>query len=419
MNFKTLRILIVTLAVSCLAACSTPHTLVDTPNLYAKTETLYPSETVAPSYQTASPELFYVTDRKVSETGGYEAGRSASMAFGFVNVAFGEDLSWHELTQLSGSKTREKDIPLTLSHRQEIIRFPETPLPFEQRDGQYVTEQSAAEAYDNATLILQQALRAKLEDSEDKEIIFYVHGFNTSFEDSALNLADIWHFTGRHGVPVFYSWPAAHGGLLGYFIDSESGEYSIFHLKETLRILAAIPELEKIHIIAHSRGTALVSSAVRELVIEARAAGDDPKTRLKFDNVILAAPDLDVGVVQQRLAAERLETALGQITVYMNADDEALGLSQFLVAGLSFGRLTSNDLSSQEKNNLNHIDNVAFINVEGVNSFIGHSYYRTNTGALSDIAILIKDGFKPGDQKRPLVRTEGNFWTLPNGYPYQ
>ncbi|MEM6903902.1 MAG: alpha/beta hydrolase, partial [Pseudomonadota bacterium] len=242
-------------------------------------------------------------------------------------------------------------------------------------------------------------------------------GIQNFGEDGAYNLADIWHFTGRHGVPVFYSWPAAHGGLLGYFVDSESGEYSIYHLKETIRILAAIPELENLHILAHSRGTVLVSTAIRELVIEARGAGISPRDRLKMQNVILAAPDLDFGVVQQRLAAERLETAIGHITVYTNAGDEALGLSQFLVAGLRFGRVTSNDLSDREKQALNKIRNVSFINVQGIDGFIGHSYYRTNAGALSDIATVIKDSAAPGSTQRPLINGDGNFWTLPEGYP--
>lgn len=65
-----------------------------------------------------------------------------------------------------------------------------------------------------------------------------------------------------------------------------------------------MPEVGSIHILAHSRGTDITTTALRELVIEARAAGKNPVTFLKVKNIILAAPDLDYGVVTQRLIAE-------------------------------------------------------------------------------------------------------------------
>lgn len=417
MNFKISKFLITIAATIMLSACSTPHMLPNTPNLYAASEISYPYEDVAPGYQTSSPDLFFVSDRFRSAEGDYIAQRSASMAFGKVTVNFGDQINWDELVRISSTRQRDQDIPLTLSNIEEITHFPATPLPFDMVDGEYIVREDIAKAYAASTKAMQEEVRNKLKESKDKDIVFFVHGFNTSFENSALNLADIWHFTGRHGVPVFYSWPVAHGGVKGYFVDSEAGEFSIYHLKETIRILSAIPELESLHVIAHSRGTALVSSAVRELVIETRASGQDPLKVLKMENMILAAPDLDVGVVQQRLGAERLETAINQTTIYVNKDDGALGLSQFLVDGLRFGRLSEGDLSAREKEIMSQIRNVSFVNVEDVDSFIGHSYYRKHSGVLSDLAILIKDGLKPGEPGRPLLNEGGNFWILPPGYP--
>ncbi len=421
MCLKIPKVILVFAVTVLLSGCSTPHTLPDTPNLYTAPASTYPSEDVAPSYQTSSPDIFYITDRfrspDIAETT-YISERSASMAFGKVNVCFGDEMSWEELVHISAVKSRDDEIPLTLSDIDEITRFPQTPLPFEIIDGKYATRDDVAKAYAASTEAMQKNISEKLNASKAKDIILFIHGFNNSFEDSALNLADIWHFTGRHGVPVFYSWPAAHGGVKGYFVDSESGEFSIYHLKETIRILSEMPELERLHIIAHSRGTALVSSAIRELVIEVRASGADPREVLKMENVILAAPDLDVGVVQQRLGAERLETAIGQTTIYTNREDRALGISQFLVDGLRFGRLSANDLSEQEREIMGQIRNVSFINVEGVDSLIGHSYYRKHSGVLSDLAILIRQGLKPGEPGRPLIRTQDNFWVLPIGYPH-
>ncbi len=152
-------------------------------------------------------------------------------------------------------------------------------------------------------------------------------------------------------------------------------------------------------------------------MIEFRAAGNNPRDDLKIENLILAAPDLDFGVVRQRLIAEKFGLAFGQLTVYMNPDDGALGLSQFLMAGLRFGKLSQNDLDDSDKVIFEQVKNVNFVSVEGVSSFLGHSYYKNHPGVLSDIAILVRQNLKPGDEGRPLIHQQINFWTLPENYP--
>ena len=63
-----------------------------------------------------------------------------------------------------------------------------------------------------------------------------------------------------------------------------------------LRGLAAIPEVERVEVFAHSRGTDIVTSAIRELLIESRAAGMDVREELKIEHLVLLAPDLDLEV---------------------------------------------------------------------------------------------------------------------------
>ena len=97
--------------------------------------------------------------------------------------------------------------------------------------------------------------------------------------------------------------------------------------------------------------------------------------------------------------------------------DGALGLSQYLMAGLRFGKLSQYDLDDSDKVIFEQVKNVNFVSVEGVSSFLGHSYYRNHPGVLSDIAILVRKNLKPGDEGRPLVHQQINFWTLPEDYP--
>jgi esterase/lipase superfamily enzyme len=160
-----------------------------------------------------------------------------------------------------------------------------------------------------------------------------------------------------------------------------------------------------------------MTTALRELVIESRAAGRNPREELRIANLVLAAPDLDFDIVRQRLIAEKFGPAIGQITIYTNQEDSALDLSESLMSGTRFGRLDSEDLGEAESQIFSQVTNVNIINVEGESSFLGHSYFRENPGVSSDIAILIRDGSKPGDPKRPLVHRVLNFWDLPPGYP--
>ena len=65
------------------------------------------------------------------------------------------------------------------------------------------------------------------------------------------------------------------------------------------------------------------SFCMRELLIEHRRT-EDLKKYFKIANLILAAPDLDYGVVRQRLLAEQFGTAFGQITVYTTSGDKRI-----------------------------------------------------------------------------------------------
>ncbi len=253
--------------------------------------------------------------------------------------------------------------------------------------------------------------------AQDKDVLVYVHGFANSFNEAARAEAEVWHFLGRHGVPVLYRWPAARGGLFGYFIDRESGEFTIFHLKEFLRLLASSPEVEQVHILAHSRGTDVVTTALRELVIETRAAGRNPRESLRIANLILAAPDLDLDIVRQRLMAEKFGPAIGQITIYTTQADKALRASQTLMSGTRFGRLQQTDLGERERRIFTEVTNVNIIDVQGVGGLIGHAYFRSSPAASSDLILILRDGSPPGEPARPLTHRTLNFWTMPKDYP--
>ena len=412
-----IRTMMVLVLLPLITACSSVHKLAGTPNLYAQSP--YPAQKIASSELGVSSKIYYVTDRQQhihdGELQSYDQRRSPSMVFGEAAISY-DDLSWSDLVEVSQTQSGRAKVKVEVDELDEVSRFPATPLVFNFTPEGIVVDPEQQRAYNQSIATMQQTISSRLKSSDQKDIILYVHGFNNSFENAVLDLNDVWHFSGRHGVPIAYTWPSGTGNLLGYFTDRESGEYTVYHLKETIRILSAMPDVENIHILAHSRGTDITTTALRELVIETRAAGKNPVKTLKIKNLMMAAPDLDYGVVTQRLIAEKFGPAIGQITIYMNEGDSALGIAQTLMKGIRFGKLTAQKQSEREAAIFRNIRNVSFVNVKGVKGFLGHGYFKNHPGALSDVVTVITTSAKPGSAERPLTNIESNFWSLDRSY---
>jgi esterase/lipase superfamily enzyme len=266
---------------------------------------------------------------------------------------------------------------------------------------------------------VRQELRGRLALTSRKAVYVFIHGFNNTFEDAVYVIAELWHFLGRQGIPILYSWPAGYGGgLRGYSRDRESGEFTIFHLKQFLRFLASTPELEEIHLIAHSRGTDVLTSALRELFIEARAAGKDPRRVFKLSNVVLAAADIDFEVVIQRLGAERVGMGIERLTIYVSKGDKAIGFSGCLFVSLRrLGQLRPEDLTEELSRELTRAPWVQIIDANVPTSFIGHAYFYAHPAVSADLVLLLRDNHPPGSPGRPLRKHGPNFWQITKDYP--
>ena len=175
--------------------------------------------------------------------------------------------------ELSLEASRPESMELSLGEPDVVLRYPGNFW----RAARIDDPSADYEGFPRRRLIARASLNAlideQLELTNRKEVIIYIHGYNNTFNDAITTIANLWHFMGRQDVPIAYKWPAGSGGLTGYTSDSESGEFTIFHLKMFLEDLAANPNVERISILAHSRGTDVTISAIRELGIAARAAG--------------------------------------------------------------------------------------------------------------------------------------------------
>jgi esterase/lipase superfamily enzyme len=153
--------------------------------------------------------------------------------------------------------------------------------------------------------------------ASQRDVLVFVHGFNTNFADAAFRLAQIVHDSGFKGVPVLFTWPS-RGQLLAYPYDRESAYYSRDFLEANLRAIARDLGTTRMDILAHSMGTLLTLEAVRQAFIRG-----DGTFGGKLRDVILAAPDVDLDVFKTQMREIKRP-----VTVFVSADDRALDFSR-------------------------------------------------------------------------------------------
>ncbi|WP_312571713.1 alpha/beta hydrolase [Brevundimonas sp.] len=156
-------------------------------------------------------------------------------------------------------------------------------------------------------------------------LLVFVHGFNVPFDRAVYSLAQLTNDSGIKAAPILFTWPSL-GRVWGYVYDRESANYSRDALERLLRLAAHNPDVKEITILAHSMGSWIAVEALRQYAI--REGAVDPK----IDNVILAAPDLDVDVFAQQFAA--LGSDRPHFTFLVSRDDQALRISRLLAGGV-------------------------------------------------------------------------------------
>ena len=413
-----------------LTACAGVRVLMPTPNVHLDPSRDFYGGLDRELMSTEVP-LFYVTDRvpETDDEGGLQYGyeRSPSLAFGSAVVDLGRDISWEGLLVASRTQDRLKDVEMDLRDVNEIARTPDVPLPFREEDGLIVEHPELVAQREQAVEVFRRSFLRRLELTPRKEVFIFVHGYANTFADASFALAELWHFVGRIGVPLVYTWPAGHPGLFGYTYDRESSEFTVYHLRQVLARIASFPEVEKIHLIAHSRGTDVALSAVRELTIAARAAGLDPREQFKIHNFILAAPDLDLQVGTVRLVGDKIPLSTHRLTIYTSPEDKAIGAATSLFASPRgrIGKFGEEQLTGALKEVVDYSNaNLAIVNfttaegaIGSLGDSYGHSYFRDAPSVASDVVITLRDDLDPGAPGRPLTPVTHHLWKIPAGYP--
>jgi esterase/lipase superfamily enzyme len=422
-HLLTVVIIIVSGTFALTGCTSSDSALVGAPNIFVDSS-IDPFEATPPELRTTSATVLYATDRKpetLDGVYGYSATRSRAVSFGLCTVRMGnERTTWEDLVVASTTREHKTPLPLALEHIDERGTYPAL-RPFIQADGRWVEDPIETRELAEATTKVHALLSERLALTPRKEVFLFVHGYNNTFASGAFRAAQIWHFIGRGGVPVLYSWPAGSAGILqGYTRDRESGEFAIPHLKRFIRDLASCEDVKKINLIAHSRGTDVLGTALRELHIETRGTGKSTHDDLKLGQIVLAAPDLDLDVYIERFSTDRVGFVFDQVTVYASPDDKAIGLSTWLFGSLRrIGQVQLKDLHPDIALPVRNHPYVHVIEMRCKTDGLGHGYFLSSPACLSDLILVLRDGRMPGAKNgRPLFDDPTGFWQLKDGYPF-
>ena len=420
-----------------LGGCATkPRELMPTPALFDQPAARAIFQQVPPERRTTFVDLLFITDRAPDDSPEaelpYGQERSRSLAFGSARVALLPQMGWDELKRHSLADPREQRIELEIDRIKELGRYPTEPYPIQTTTTGIKRDPATLEQHQRTESALQSEVRKRLRTAPSREVVLYVHGFNETFATAAYTMAELCHFLGRTHVCSFFTWPASSSGgpLTSYISTTESSQYSVGHLKKAIRTLAQTPGVEGLHLLAHSRGAALLLSAVRELYIETVAFGESPADALKLKNIVMLSPDVDVDVASQQLEmvasdpdfTTRWHSAVlpkfvkGRFTVYASPGDKALRLSEFLFRSKSrVGQLSPEDIPPRVQEYFSKVGNVDVIVYKGERTDRhGHSYFASNPQVSSDLIELIRNGTPPGTPGRPLIRAGKIAWEFPS-----
>jgi esterase/lipase superfamily enzyme len=234
-----------------------------------------------------------------------------------------------------------------------------------------------------------------------KEILIFVHGFNTSFAEGIRQTAQLKYDLPFNGPAVLYSWPS-DGKTAAFTADINLSLTTVQHLEEFLQQIAASSAVTNIHILAHSLGSRPLMYALYDL-------RNNREVHDKIKNVILAAPEIPQ-VTYLQMANIMQKPQPYNITLYASSRDRVLRVAEDL------DQLPSREfiprLGDLRKGIF--IDaSLTTIDASAVDTdFLGHHYFADTI--VPDMHVLIDGGIAP-DQRGLVgkVTPTGPYWVIP------
>ena len=248
------------------------------------------------------------------------------------------------------------------------------------------------EAFDREQFI--QKLKYSMMNFIKKDLLLFIHGYNTSFEDAILRTAQIAYDLHFLGPALLYSWPS-EAKFDKYVTDENNIEWTIPHLEEFLELLMIAVDARTVNAIAHSMGNRALVRAINSLNLS-----DVNKHAAILKHIVFAAPDVDADTFRQ--FAKAFRTKAERFTLYASSKDKALEVSKLVHGGYPRAGDSGKELVI--------VDGVDTIDASQVDtSLIGHSYIGDNRSILSDIFYLLRHDFHPDQRSSLISQSMGDF----------
>jgi len=231
-------------------------------------------------------------------------------------------------------------------------------------------------------------------DPADRNVLVFIHGFNTTFDNAAKRAAQLGFDLRVPGITAFYSWPSL-GNITAYMGDVARMEASEQHLADFLVKTTTLVERGKVHLIAHSMGNRGLINAMHRATTQAAL-----RTGTKFGQIFLAAPDIDARSFAQLAGIYPL--AAEHTTLYVADQDKALLALEWATAETRAGGAPP----------VLVLPGIDTVRVRGWSLFrLGHSYVAEDASVLRDIRTLLHW------QEAPERRRARNGWPMPDDTP--
>jgi len=231
-------------------------------------------------------------------------------------------------------------------------------------------------------------------DPADRNVLVFIHGFNTTFDNAAKRAAQLGFDLRVPGITAFYSWPSL-GNITAYMGDVARMEASEQHLADFLVKTTTLVERGKVHLIAHSMGNRGLINAMHRATTQAAL-----RTGTRFGQIFLAAPDIDARSFAQLAGIYPL--AAEHTTLYVADQDKALLALEWATAETRAGGAPP----------VLVLPGIDTVRVRGWSLFrLGHSYVAEDASVLRDIRTLLHW------QEAPERRRVRNGWPMPDDTP--
>ncbi len=272
-------------------------------------------------------------------------------------------------------------------------------LEFSENPASHITLLSVTE---QATDAYYADVAARVSASPGRNAFIFVHGYNVAFKDAARRTAQMAYDLRFDGAAAFFSWPS-QGTTLGYKYDEGNVEWATPDLKSFIADFAARSGADNLYLVGHSMGTRALTAALKELFQE------DPATKARIREVILAAPDIDADVFKRSIAP--IFKGTDMVTLYASSKDKALSLSR---------QFNGYPRAGDSGSGLVVVSGVDTIEASDVDTdFVGHAYFGASTSIITDMYEIVRGNTLPSSRPHLKAITDqlGAYWKIQRAAP--